>query len=175
MRQRAFRKHLSMPGMLGMLIECFNRISDSVASCGVTLSDCRMSAFAMFSLKIPSLSQFEKLIRLSEDPDQAENLKSLFGAKRVPSDTSMRERLDKVVPLYLRSCFTKFFAALQRGKVLEDWTVFDGRYLIAIDGTGYCSSKKGQLRKKLRQKPQHRVDITLPPCASGGDDPPRAQ
>ena len=147
MFQLSFRKHLSMPGMLSVLRECFGRIPDPVVSRGITQFDCLMSAFAMFSLKIPSLLQFEELICLSENSEQAENLKSLFGVERVPSDSWMRERLDKVDPRDLRSCFTKTFALLQRGKVLEDWTVFDGRCLIAIDGTGYYSSKKVWCKK----------------------------
>ena len=43
-----------------------------------------------------------------------------------PSDTWMRERLDEVAPRDLRCCFTRIHSALQRGKVLEDWTVLDG-------------------------------------------------
>ena len=61
---------------------------------------------------------------------------------RPPSDTWLRERLDGVDPRNLRRCFKIIFSFLQRGNVLKDWTVFDGHYLIAIDGTGCHSSHK---------------------------------
>ena len=50
-----------------------------------------MSAFAMFSLKAPSLLAFDK--------ERAEgNLHTIYGIQRVPCDTYMRERLDPVSP-----------------------------------------------------------------------------
>jgi hypothetical protein len=38
--------------------------------------------------------------------------------------------------------YTEVFRCLQRGKVLEDYVYFEGCYLLALDGTGYFSSKK---------------------------------
>lgn len=59
---------------------------------------------------------------------------------RVPCDTSMRETLDPEQPEHLRPAFQVGFRALQRGKVLEEMVFVDGPYLLALDGTGYCSS-----------------------------------
>ena len=39
------------------------------------------------------------------------------------------------------------FTGMQRGKVLENWTVLGGHYLIAIDGTGTRSSHKVKCEK----------------------------
>ena len=39
------------------------------------------------------------------------------------------------------------FTGMQRGKVLENWTVLGGHYLIAIDGTGIRSSHKVKCEK----------------------------
>ena len=39
---------------------CFDRIEDGVASRGLSLSDCLMSGLAIFSMKHPSLPQFEQ-------------------------------------------------------------------------------------------------------------------
>ncbi len=72
------------------------------------------------------------------------NLRSLFGVEKVPSDTRMRTRLDAVDP---RRCFEQIHAALQRGKVLEGWTVFDGHLLISVDGTGQHSLHKVGCRR----------------------------
>src|SRR5467141_4691417 len=53
----------------------------------------------------------------------------------------MRERLDPVSPESLRPSFTLVFRQLQRGKALEPMAFLDGHYLLALDGTGYFSSK----------------------------------
>ena len=142
MAQKSFRKYLSMPGMLNIVRKCFDRIPDPVISRGITLSDCLMTGVGVFNLKMTSMRKFDKLIRLDESSVPAKNFRSLFGVKRVPSSTWVRERLDDVDPRSLRPNFTKVFAALQRGKVLEDWTVFGGYYLVAIDGTGVRTSFK---------------------------------
>ena len=93
-----------------------------------------MSAFAMFSLKAPSLLAFDK--------ERAEgNLHTIYGIQRVPCDTYMREILDLVSPKWLRPVFTSVFRQLQRGKALEALTFLDGHYLLALDGTAYFSSK----------------------------------
>jgi hypothetical protein len=93
-----------------------------------------MAAFAMFSLKAPSLLAFDK--------ERAEaNLHTIYGIQRVPCDTYMREILDPVSPKVLRPVFKSVFQQLQRGKALEALTFLDGHYLLALDGTGYFSSK----------------------------------
>ena len=50
-----------------------------------------MSACAMFAFKFPSLLQFDQRGR----DESRDNLKRLFGIEKVPSDTHMREELDK--------------------------------------------------------------------------------
>jgi hypothetical protein len=92
-----------------------------------------MSAFAMCSLKAPSLLAFDK--------ERTEgNVERLYGIARVPCDTHMREMLDPVSPASLRPLFKSVFRQLQRGKALEPMTFLDGHYLLALDGTGYVSS-----------------------------------
>ncbi len=93
--------------------------------------DCLMSGLAVFLLKYPSLLQFDEEARVEPGLAVVGNLRRLYGIRRVPSDTAMRERLDRIDPV-----------ALQRGKALERFTVLDGHYVLAIDGTGYFSSKK---------------------------------
>jgi hypothetical protein len=53
----------------------------------------------------------------------------------------MREILDPVVPKALRPIFKSVFTQLQRGKALEPMVFLDDCYLLALDGTGYFSSK----------------------------------
>ncbi len=98
-----------------------------------SLTDALMSAFAMFSLKSPSLLAFDK--------QRAEgNLGTIYGIEHVPCDTHMRERLDPVSPESLRPSFKSVFRQLQRGKALEAMVFLEGHYLVALDGTGYFSS-----------------------------------
>jgi hypothetical protein len=99
------------------------------------LSDALLSAFAMFSLKDPSLLAFD------ERRGDA-NMKVLFGIGQIPSDTQMREILDPVDPERLRPLFGDVFRQLQRGKALEQFEFYNGGYLLAMDGTGYYSSQK---------------------------------
>jgi hypothetical protein len=69
-------------------------------------------------------------------------LRQIYGIKRAPCDTTMREILDPVNPEFLRPAFRQVFRQLQRGKALEDMMFVEGHYLLALDGTGYFSSKE---------------------------------
>ena len=129
------RKHLSADALFRLVPSGFASLPDSrVGETEMALADALMSAFAMFSLKAPSLLAFDK--------ERAEgNLHTIYGIERVPCDTHMREILDPVSPKVLRPVFTSVFRQLQRGKALEAMTFLDGPYLLALDGTDYFSSK----------------------------------
>lgn len=99
--------------------------------------DCLMACAALFTFKFSSLLQFDRA--KSEDHLFQISLKNLFGLKEVPCDTQMRARLDPIHPDVTRSAFTRLFARLQRGKILESFQ-FLGKYLISLDGTQYFSS-----------------------------------
>jgi len=129
------RKDLSADALYALVRRRFGRIPDlRQPEPLIPLTDALMSAFAMFSLKDPSLLAFD--YRRSDA-----NLKALFGIGRIPSDTQMREILDPVDPEQLRPAFGDVFRPLQRGKVLERFWFFGG-YLLSLDGTGYFSSQK---------------------------------
>jgi hypothetical protein len=103
----------------------------------IPLDDALMSAFAMFSLKDPSLLAFDDRRR---DPN--DNFRSLYGISRVPSDSQMRAVLDPVDPADLRAPFREIFRRLQRSKALKRFVSLDGHYLVSLDGTTYFSSAK---------------------------------
>src|SRR2546421_3841584 len=129
------RKHLSADALFRLVQSGFASLPDyRVGETEIALADTLMSAFAMFSLKAPSLLAFDK-----ERPEG--NLHTIHGIERVPCDTQMREILDPVSPKVLRPVFKSVFRQLQRGKALEAMTFLDGHYLLAVDGTGYFSSK----------------------------------
>ncbi|HSX78025.1 MAG TPA: hypothetical protein VLQ80_05570 [Candidatus Saccharimonadia bacterium] len=106
------RKYLCADALFRLLREHFATIADDrVDEVEIPLSDALLSAFAMFSLKAPSLLAFDK--------QRAEgNLKTIYGIAHTPCDTRMRERLDPVSPESLRPSFTLVFRQLQRGKAL---------------------------------------------------------
>lgn len=134
-----FRKDLSAPGMIQSLRHQMNQVPDhrNPNQIDVTLVDALMSGAAVFQLKCPSLLGFDQK---RTDPRVIHNLKTLFGIKKPPSDTQMREILDEVDPEYLRPAYNQLFALAQRGKTLESYVFLDGAYLVSIDGTGYFSS-----------------------------------
>src|SRR4029450_12104147 len=101
------RKHLSADALFRLVHTGFDHIpADGPADVEFALSDVLMSAFAMFSLKAPSLLAFDK--------ERAEgNLHTIYGIQRVPCDTYMREILDLVSPKGLRPVFTSVFRQLQ--------------------------------------------------------------
>ncbi len=140
MAKPLLRKHLSAPGLLKSIRQVFSQI-EATDSCharnDISLADCLMSGMAIFGLKYPSLLQFDQ----DKQTIQA-NLRSLYGIKKAPCDTTLRERLDNVDPALLRQAFTRIFANLQRGKGLEGMEFMDEHYLLSVDGTGYFSSKQ---------------------------------
>jgi hypothetical protein len=139
------KKHLSMNGLLNKVRSHFQTISipksgNQGPKLQFTLTDCLMSGLALFGLKSPSLLQFQNDSR--DDEVIRHNLKMLYQVNATPSDTYLRNRLDKVNPRDLRGAFTECFSVLQRGKYLEDYKFLDEFYLLSIDGTGYFSSKE---------------------------------
>ena len=128
------RKHLSADALHRRLRGVFEQVADSRrGSPSIPLADALMSAFAVFSLKEPSLLAFDAL-------RQSENLKSLYGIGRAPCDSQMREILDPVAPLALRPAFQEIFRQAQRGKALESFVFHEGCYLLSLDGTQYFAS-----------------------------------
>ena len=133
---RMVRKHLSADCLVTLLRNRFEKCKDPRSGePSISVADALMSAFAMFSLKDPSLLAFDKR---RDD----KNLQALYKIKRVPSDTQMRIILDPLPTEEIRPAFGDVFRALQRGKVLESYCYLDEGYLLALDGTGYFSSDK---------------------------------
>src|SRR5690606_10095385 len=93
----------------------------------ISLVDTLMSGYALFSLKYPSLLQFDRHHR---EGMISHNLKHIFGINVVPSDTQMRERLDEIEPTLLRPTYRRLFAQCQRSKHLELFNYYENRYLM---------------------------------------------
>ena len=98
MRTIKMRAHLNADALFATIREDFGKVLDHrAANASIPLADALMSAFAMFSLKDPSLLAFDE--RRSERP---ESLHGVYGVGVIPSDTQMRTILDEVAPTQLR-------------------------------------------------------------------------
>jgi len=128
------RKDLNADTLFSLILSFFEKLKDHRSeNAQIPLADAFMSAFAMFSLKDPSLLAFEER-RLDT------NLKTIYKVNKVPSDTQMRTILDERDPAEIEPLFSDIFLQLQRGMWLEKMVFLDDYYLISIDGTGYFSS-----------------------------------
>lgn len=132
------RKHLSADALIRSVRSCFEDVGETrKAKPEISIEDALMSAFAMFSLKDPSLLAFERR-RVAQET----NLKSIYRMNTIPSDTQMRTILDPIPPDELRPSHNTVLNALQRGKALEKMRYLEEGYLMPLDGTGYFSSEK---------------------------------
>jgi hypothetical protein len=133
-------KELSADSLFRSLRARFDSLPDPrprLEEIRIPLGDALMSAFAMFSLKDPSLLAFDQRRR-----DPLDNFRSIYGIDQVPCDSQMRALLDPIDPEQLRTGFSDVFRTLQRAKVLERFVYLDGSYLLSLDGTTYFSSAK---------------------------------
>ena len=143
------RKHLSADALFRLVHSGFASLPDHrLDGTEIALTDALMSAFAMFSLKAPSLLAFDK--------ERAEgNLHTIYGIARVPCDTHRRKILAPLSPKVFRPVFTSVFRQLQRGKALEPLVFLDGHYLLALDGTEYFSSQTIHCASCLQKVHRH--------------------
>jgi hypothetical protein len=135
------RKHLNADALFMAIRREFEKIPElRTGDIEISIPDALMSAFAMFSLKDPSLLQFDSR---REEPAECQNLKNIYGIENIPSDSRMREICDEINPKkYLAPIFKVPFRHLQRGKALEPMVFYKGCYLLNLDGTSFFSSEK---------------------------------
>ena len=116
----------------------FEKIPDHRAANVVhQLPDVLMSAYAIFALKYPSLLCFEQQSMVEQ-----ENLKALFGIKKICSDAQMRRVLDELAPEYLDQLFSKRIQELKSLGIQKQYRFLKKYYLCSIDGVRYFESRK---------------------------------
>lgn len=134
------RKNLNIQSMLRSLIPYFSKLPDPRAVSSIPLQDIIMSALAVYQLKVPAL---QLLDGFRHEPLAHPNLKRLFDIQNVPSDTQLRDILDRIPTDSFRKPFEIIFRTLQQDKALEQFKFFDGfkdQYLISTDATGIFGS-----------------------------------
>jgi hypothetical protein len=151
----AANKSLSADNLFALMRSGFVQVPDQRAeNARISLPDALMSGFAMFSLKDPSLLAFDERRRTDD------NLKSIYGIKRVPSDTQMRTILDNVEPVGIRPVFKDTLRRLERSKELDKFRFLGGSYLVSLDGTGYFVSKKIHCTSCLQKVNKRTGEVT---------------
>ncbi len=120
------------------LSEEFQRLPDHRrANASYELADVLLSAFAMFSLKSPSLLSFRQQTKA-----ERQNLQTLYHIGAIPCDTQMRTALDPVSPLLLRRLFAKLFATLSESSAIKSYHYWQQHVIVSIDGVEHFSSTR---------------------------------
>lgn len=145
-------------GMLDSLRAQFEKVPDhrNPFLVQIPLADFFMSAFAIFSLKMPSL------LKLDEEKRKTSSsvLPGLFEISKIPSDTQMRTVLDETSPSSVRPMFKSLFAKAQRAKVLEQFQFLKQGFLMSVDGSGYFFSDEIHCENCLTKKSQETGKIS---------------
>jgi len=133
------KKHLSFTALRKLFSEHFRQIDDRRQSGKVdySLHDYLMSGFAMMFFQDSSLLAFQKRM---QDSIQHNNLTTVYDVSKIPKESQMREVLDCADPSDLAPIFSGLLSRLQRGKHLVNYQLFEGMYLVSIDGSEYFSS-----------------------------------
>jgi hypothetical protein len=124
----------------------FDDIKDhrSTTNTQFTLGDVLMSGFALFSQKDSSLLHFIKDFKSRQS-----NLRSVYGVKKCPSDSGLRQILDDVKPEDLSPIIGEHISWLYEQDGLTDYEILGGHLLIPIDGTTNFSSQDIHCEKCL--------------------------
>lgn len=132
------QQKLKFDKCMKILDEGFQKIKDHRKSnTSYPLSNVLKAAFAMFSLKAPSLLNFKK----QSDPE-ANNLRHVYLLTgEIPCDTQMRATLDPVQPSLLRKLFRALFVPLKLAGVLRDYYYWGKCVIVSMDGVEhFCST-----------------------------------
>ena len=122
------------------LDEQFQTIPDNRTGNAVQyqLPDVLKAAFAMFSLKSPSLLDFK-----TQTTAEEKNLHNIYRIEgEIPCDNQMRGILDPVDPQLLRPLFETCFSLLSEAGAIREYEYRDKHVIVSIDGVEHFSSTK---------------------------------
>jgi hypothetical protein len=131
------QQNLTFDELMRFLDDQFQTFPDHRATnARYSLADVLKSAFAMFSLKSPSLLDFKKQTVAEES-----NLRAIYRVNRaIPCDNQMRGILDPLDPTLLRPLFRDCFTRLQKAGVIRDYNYWHKFVIVSIDGVEHFSS-----------------------------------
>jgi hypothetical protein len=134
------KKHLSFSALVKSYRDHLERVPDwrIADSVDYSICDTSLSALAMMHFQDESLLAFQRRLKIKE---KRCNLETIFGVRKVPSDSQMRENIDCVPSASLQPIYRDYFSRLQRAKYLERFQIFPSLYLCDMDGSDYFSSE----------------------------------
>jgi hypothetical protein len=134
------QQSLTFDELMKTLDEQFRTIPDNRTGNAVQyqLPDVLKAAFAMFSLKHPSLLDFK-----TQSTAEENNLHNIYRIEgNIPSDNQMRGILDPVDTQLLRPLFRTCFSLLSEAGVIGEYEYRDKHVIVSIDGVEHFSSTK---------------------------------
>jgi hypothetical protein len=134
-------KSLSFQALLGQVRQVFAGLPDRRTgdNASYAMEDFGLGAFSVFYTQSPSFLAHQKAMQKVRGRNNAQ---SIFGLGNLPCDNRIRQMLDPVPPETLHPVFDHVFDALRQQRLLEGFRGVHQSTLIALDGTGYHSSKK---------------------------------
>jgi hypothetical protein len=134
------RNLLSFNHLIKRLHQLFETFPDCRQGSNISknFNDAAMGAFALFFTQSPSFLAYQKLMRESEEMDNAQ---SLFGIEEILSDNHIRALMDEVPPSFLFPVFLEIFKNLEEKNLLSSFRSYNNNLLLGLDGTQYYSSK----------------------------------
>jgi hypothetical protein len=104
-----------------------------------TLTEAGLSAFSVFHMQSPSFLTHQRDMERQRGQN---NAAGLFGIKRIPSDSQIRNLLDAIDPAYLGEAYWSIYEHLEAKGHLEAYESVAGTRLVSLDGSQYFSSQK---------------------------------
>jgi hypothetical protein len=103
------------------------------------LGDAALAAFSVFFMQSPSFLAHQRDMHQRKGKD---NVATLFGVTKIPSDNQIRNLLDPISPDHFQADFEWVHEKLARSGRLAAFVDYQGTYLLAFDGVVFHSSEK---------------------------------
>ena len=141
---------LTFDALMNLLDTQFQSIPDRRSGNAVryNLADVLKSAFAMFSLKCPSLLNFKE-----QSVAEEKNLHHIYGIHgEIPCDNQMRIMLDPIDPEHLRPLFAACFYRIAEAGIVSEYEYWKQHVIVSVDGVEHFSSTKVHCSKCIPRK-----------------------
>ena len=132
------KKHLILQPLLEGFKTKFGKVDDNrrTASVDYDVLDTALSGLACMFYKSEDMATYEQRMKLR---CYKNNFETQFGVSETPKDSQMRTILGTIPSESFRPIYKDYLTRLQRGKELYKFN-FNGKYLVALDGTQHHNS-----------------------------------
>jgi hypothetical protein len=135
---KELQSSINPDALIAALSQRFQKIADHrAANVSASLKDVLMSGFAMFSLKYPSLLQFDLQTSVEK-----ENLRKLYNIDTLCSDSQMRRVLDRMDPDLIKELFVENVKHLRKVGLFKEYQSYKDFLVVPIDGVTHFESNR---------------------------------